>query len=146
MTRVKNHFVAPNTETRIPYYLKADTSLFGNNSGPLRLKPNTDPEAVEYKFKFEVPMNEEHSTQLIMKGEKLFYICCQRKWKRASYILLTKSGEKSGAFNFRSGCTNSNAEHDQDTSFMLFRLQKYTPMDSVNTTDTASSCGLTSDL
>lgn len=129
LLNVKGHLVAPNMKVQIPYYLEAHTSLFGKNDGPLRFKPNTDSDESAYKFKFEVPMDEENSTQLILRGKSLFYICCQRDWRMSSYIFLTKSGDATTGLNFQSGCTHSKAQHDQDTRFMLFRLQEFKPSD-----------------
>ena len=126
----KGRLVAPNTAIRIPYYLEANPSFFGNNDGPLYLKPNTDSKASEYKFKFEEAMNEKNSIQRIMKGDKLFYIRCPRKWKMASYLYLTKTRAESTGWRFHSGCTHSKERHDQITGFMLFRLQEFKPEDS----------------
>ena len=127
LTNIKGRLVAPKFKIRIPYYLEVRTNLFGNNDGPLQFKPNPDSYETACKFKFEVPMNEENSTQLILKGTCLFYICCERKWKMTSYIFMEKSGDASTGWNFHSGCTNSKAQHDQEKRFLLFRLQEYQP-------------------
>ena len=130
LSQRKGRFVALNTAIKIPYYLEANPSFFGNNDGPLHLKPNTDSEAAEYKFKFEEPVNRKNSIQRIMEGNELFYLCCPRKWKVASYLYLTKTGTESTGWRFHSGCTHSKERHDQTTGFMLFRLQEFNPKDS----------------
>ena len=128
LTNVTGHdSFAPNMKTQIPYYLEVNTSLLGNSDGPLQFKPNTDSYEPACMFKFEVPMNEENSTQLILKGKSLFYIRCERKWKMSSYIFLKRSEDASTGLKFHSGCTRSKAQHDQDTQFMLFRLQEFKP-------------------
>ena len=127
LINLKGRLVVPDLKLQIPYYLEALTSVFGNNDGPLYFKPNTESDEPACKFKFEVPMNEENSTHLIMKGKGLFYIGCGRKWRMSSYLFLRKSGDSSTSINFHSGCTHSKAYHDQRTRFMLFRLQEFKP-------------------
>ena len=129
LNETKGHLVVPNTEIRIPYYLEANPNIFGGNSGPLQFKPNVGADDSSYKFKFEVPMTDENSTKLILKGKSLFYISCQRKWKMSSYIFLKRSQRPSDDWEFQSGCTHSKARHDQKEHFMLFRLQELKPTD-----------------
>ena len=123
--------VTPSAAVSIPYYLEANPSLFGNNDGPLKFKPNADSRASEYRFKFEEPMNENNSVHQIMKEKKFFYLRCPRKWKMASYLYFSKT-QSTGCI-FRSGCTHSTERHDQITGFMLFQLQPFKPEDSPST-------------
>ena len=111
------------TSKSLPRYLNADVSVFGTNSGPLKLEYHVSDNSRLVLFgrttDEKVPVN---PTTWAQGDDKYFINCAHRRMKKDGYIGI-KEKSRNGEVEWRSACFSRRGCHDEDRNkFLLFHL------------------------
>ena len=107
------------TQKTIPRYLDADVSLFGTNSGPLRLVYHVSERSRLLLFGRVANEKGPINPTMWAQGDDMFFInCARRRMKRDGYIGMRQRRRD----QWVSACFPRRGAHNEQNKFMLFRL------------------------
>lgn len=120
-------------------YLDTYVRPFGTNPGPLHLKNHLRESRSRLTLHSRIvrkcpPID----TATWVQGTDMYFInCARRRIKKDGYICM-KLRQRHGQAEFLTGCVSSTSEHDDRTTFMLFRLlpPSYRDNQTANVNDT----------
>ena len=122
-------------------YLCAPVSLFGFNRGPLHLKNNVSSNS-QFLLGSRLKKDELVNTHAWVQGRDMFFINCTRRRGRRDGYLCTRLRRRGGQEEWVTACVPSTHFHNEQDTFMLFRLlpashRERTNLPSNGTTDTS---------
>ena len=110
--------------SEVPSFLNVPTNIIGRNSRPLRMQYAV--RAVDSRLALRSRIKSTArsvSTVPWVTGKDIFYIqCARRSYKRASFLALRQQTRREGNASYRLTAVPSVDDHNERTTFMLFKL------------------------
>ena len=108
----------------MPRYLKANTTITGNNHGPITMEMKVDETCARLVLQGRIASNKHHmimDTSLWVAGREVYFIrCARRRFKKEGFLCMKYKPSLEG-LPYRLKIVSS-TEKDDENHFMLFRL------------------------